>query len=97
MRVRSIATGLLLVLAAFSAIEMAVDNAAFHFPRHAQWRVQTHGGPRMPQRNTPAIPGDHAAAPIVTLTGGLVLLPRPSVIAPFLTNIFVPPRVSLSS
>jgi hypothetical protein len=95
MRARSVAGYLLLVLAAVSAIELTLDSALVHVPMRQQWRAaQTpgHGVARLSHRNTPGVPGNVPAGPILTPAGAVAAVPSPDLVSAPFAAVFVPPR-----
>jgi hypothetical protein len=94
MGTRSAVGYLLLILAAVSAIELTLDGALVHVPTRQQWRVPTpeHGAARLSHRNTVAVPGDPAAAPLLTPAGAVAPVPPPDLVPALLVAVFVPPR-----
>jgi hypothetical protein len=95
MMTRSVLGCVLLVLAAFSVLQIALDGASFRAPDHQQWRAPSHhqGAARPPRRNTNGIPAASPAAPVLSLSGLVVLADCPDVLSPPLAGVFVPPRV----
>jgi len=95
MTTRSVLGGVLLVLAAFAVLQMALDGASFRASVHQQWRAPTHheGATRLPRRNTNGIPAASPGAPVLSLSGVVVVTGCPAVVSPLLAGVFVPPRV----
>jgi hypothetical protein len=95
MRTRSVLGCVLLTLAAFSVVQMALDGAAFRAPDTQQWRAPAHhqGAARLPRRNTNGIPSASPAASVLSFTGLVVLANCPDFLSPLLAGVFVPPRV----
>jgi hypothetical protein len=86
---------MLLMLTAFSVLQIALDGASFRASDHLQWRAPTHhqGAARLPRRNTSGIPAASPAAPVLSLIGPVVVADCPDVLSPCLAGVFVPPRV----
>jgi hypothetical protein len=95
MTTRSVLGCVLLVLAAFSVLQIALDGASFRAPDHQQWRAPTHhqGAARLLRRNTNGIPAASPAAPFLSLSGQVVVGDCPGFLSPLLAGVFVPPRV----
>lgn len=103
MPMRSVLGCLLLVLAALSVLEVALDGAALRAPGRAQWRAQRHHQTvartspktlaRVSQRSQGAI-GATPSAPLIATPGGLTAAgSAPGFVSPVLATVFVPPRV----
>jgi len=95
MTTRSVLGCVLLVLAAFSVLQIALDGASFRASDHQQWRAPAHhrGATRLTRRNTNGIPAAAPAALVPSLSGLVVVADCPDVLSPLLAGVFVPPRV----
>jgi hypothetical protein len=95
MTLRSGIASTLLLLAALSVGQAALDGASFRTLRQQQWRGPTHhhGVARLSRRNASGIPAESPAAAVPTPGSVVVIAECPEVAPPLLSGIFVPPRI----
>jgi hypothetical protein len=95
MTTRSLVGCALLLLAALSVLQVALDGASFHTSDRQQWRPPTHhqGAARLRRLNPNGVLAESPIVPVPMLSGAVVVADCPDILPPLLLDIFVPPRV----
>jgi hypothetical protein len=85
----------LLLLAALSVLQVALDGTSFRTSDRRQWRPPTHhqGAARLQRLDTNGVLAESPIVPTPMLSGAVVVADCPDALPPLLAGIFIPPRV----